>query len=524
MLYFSRAKTLLILGVCLLAAILCIPNAGRAPAAWMPWRTVRLGLDLQGGSYLLMQVDMNSVVKERLAGLTDAAREQLRKAGIFYKTVAAQPGGKSVLVALRDPTKTAAAITALKPLVETQGAMNVPDLDITSKPDGTITLALSPVALNDRAVAAVQQSIEIVRRRIDETGVVDPQVTREGADRIVVQLPGVGDPERIKTLLGKTAHMTFQLVDASVTSTAGTPPPGVEFLPTQDNPNQKVAVRTRVDVDGADLTDARAATDQQTGQWVVNFTFNAVGARRFADITRANVGRPFAIVLDGKVISSPVIREPITGGRGQISGSFNAQSASDLALLLRAGALPAPLTVIEENTIGPELGADAIRAGAISLAVGFVLVIAFMAFFYGLFGWFANLTLVVNLVVMLAILSLLQATLTLPGMAGILLTLGMAVDANILINERIREEQKLGRPPLAALEHGFSRAYRTIFDSNATTFLAHVMLFIFGSGPVKGFAVTITVGIATSLFTAWLLTRLLVSRWYIATRPRLLPV
>ncbi|MEO8713478.1 MAG: protein translocase subunit SecD [Acetobacteraceae bacterium] len=524
MLYFSRAKTLAILGVCLLAAILCIPNAARAPNAWMPWRTVRLGLDLQGGSYLLMQVDMNSVVKERLAGLTDAAREQLRKAGIFYKSVDAQPGGKSVLITLRDPTRTEAAAAALKPLVQRQGAMNVPDLDITTKPDGTITLALSPVALNDRALAAVQQSIEIVRRRIDETGVVDPQVSREGTDRIVVQLPGVGDPERIKTLLGKTAHMTFQLVDPSVTSTTGTPPPGVEFLPTQNDPKQKVAVRTRVDVDGADLTDARAATDQQTGQWVVNFTFNAVGARRFADITRANVGRPFAIVLDGKVISSPVIREPITAGRGQISGSFNAQSASDLALLLRAGALPAPLTVIEENTIGPELGADAIRAGAISLAVGFVLVIAFMAFFYGLFGWFANLTLVVNLIVMLAILSLLQATLTLPGMAGILLTLGMAVDANILINERIREEQKLGRPPLAALEHGFSRAYRTIFDSNATAFLAHVMLFIFGSGPVRGFAVTITVGIATSLFTAWLLTRLLVSRWYVAHRPRLLPV
>ncbi len=524
MLYFSRARTLAILGVCILAALLCIPNGARAPNPWLPWRTVRLGLDLQGGSYLLMQVDMNSVVKERLAGLTDAAREQLRKAGIFYKTVEAQPEPRRVVVQVRDPTQATAAIGALKPLVQTQGAMNIPDIDITGQPDGTITLQLSPVALTERATAAVQQSIEIVRRRIDETGVVDPQVSREGSDRIVVQLPGVGDPERIKALLGKTAHMTFQMADTSVTSTAGTPPPGVEFLPMQNDPRQRIAVRSRVDVDGGDLTDARAATDQQTGQWVVNFTFNAVGARRFADITRANVGRPFAIVLDGKVISAPVIREPITGGRGQISGNFNAQSASDLALLLRAGALPAPLTVIEENTIGPELGADAIRAGAISLGVGFLLVIAFMGFFYGLFGWFANLALVMNLVLMLAVLSLLQATLTLPGMAGILLTLGMAVDANILINERIREEQRLGRPPLAALEHGFSRAYRTIFDSNATAFIAHVMLFIFGSGPVRGFAVTITVGIATSLFTAWLLTRLLVSRWYVSHRPRLLPV
>ena len=374
-------------------------------------------------------------------------------------------------------------------------------------------------------MGAVQQSIEIVRRRIDETGVVDPQITQQGDIRIVVQLPGISDPNRIKELLGQTAHMTFQLVDETANPTSGAPPPpGVDYLPMQDNPNQKIAVRRRIDVDGGDLTDARAGTNGQTGEWVVNFTFNTVGARRFADITRANVNHRFAIVLDGKVISAPVIREAITGGKGQISGNFTASSATDLAVLLRAGALPAPLTVVEERSVGPELGADSIRAGAISLAVGFVLVIVFMAVFYGLFGWFANVCLVVNLMLMLGVMSLLQATLTLPGMAGILLTLGMAVDANILINERIREEQRLGRPPLSALEHGFTRAYNTIFDSNATAFLAHVMLFIFGSGPVRGFAVTITVGIATSLFTAWMLTRLLVSRWYISTRPQLLPV
>jgi protein-export membrane protein SecD len=283
-------------------------------------------------------------------------------------------------------------------------------------------------------------------------------------------------------------------------------------------------VRRRVDVDGGDLTDARAATNQQTGEWVVDFTFNSTGARRFADISRANVGHRFAIVLDDKVISAPVIREAITGGRGQISGHFTARSATDLAVLLRAGALPAPLTVVEERSVGPELGADSIRAGMISLAVGFVLVVAFMGVFYGLFGWFANLALVANLVLMLAILSLLEATLTLPGLAGILLTLGMAVDANILINERVREEQRLGRPPLSALEAGFKRAFGTIFDSNMAAFLAHVMLFFFGSGPVRGFAITITVGIATSLFTSWYLTRLLVSRWYVGVRPAALPV
>jgi protein-export membrane protein SecD len=525
MMYFSRLKTLLILGACFVGLLLCIPNLMSAPAPWLPWRTVHLGLDLRGGSYLLMEVDMKAVIKERLEGLLDNVRQALRPGHIFYQTLEAQPDQNRILLKLRDSSQTDAAVAALKPLAAAEGPMNQPDLEVASQPDGTITLTLSPVALNARARGAVQQSIEIVRRRIDETGVIDPQISQQGESRIVVQLPGISDPNRIKELLGKTAHMTFRLVDENAPPVPnGPPPPGDEYLPMQDNPNQKIAVRKRVDVDGGDLTDARAGTNPQTGEWVVNFTFNSVGARRFGDVTRANVNHRFAIVLDNKVISAPVIREPITGGRGQISGNFTAASANDLAVLLRAGALPAPLTVVEERSVGPELGADSIRAGAISLIAGFILVIAYMAFFYGLFGWFANVCLVVNLILMLAIMSLLQATLTLPGMAGILLTLGMAVDANILINERIREEQRNGRPPLAALEHGFHRAFNTIFDSNATTFIAHVMLFIFGSGPVRGFAITITVGIATSLFTAWMLTRLLVSHWYAATRPRLLPV
>lgn len=524
--YFSRLKTWLILGACLIGAILCLPNLFPAPAPWLPWRTVHLGLDLRGGSYLLLEVDMKAVIKERLDGLVDGVRQALRPGAIFYQTLEAQADQNRVLLKLRNATQLDAAMTALKPLVSNEGPTGVPDMSITSTPDGQILLTLEPVALKARAQAAVQQSIEIVRRRIDETGVVDPQITQQGDDRIVVQLPGIGDPERIKTLLGQTAHMTFRLVDETANANApgAVPPPGDEFLSMQDTPTQKIAVRKRVDVDGADLTNAQAGTNPQTGEWVVNFTFNSVGARRFADITRANVNRRFAIVLDDKVISAPVIREPITGGRGQISGSFTATTATDLSVLLRAGALPAPLTVVEQRSVGPELGADSIRAGAISLTVGFVLVIAFMGTFYGLFGWFANAALVVNLVLMLAVMSILQATLTLPGMAGILLTLGMAVDANILINERIREESRNGRPPLSALEAGFTRAYSTIFDSNATAFLAHVMLFVFGSGPVRGFAVTITVGIATSLFTAWMLTRLLVSKWYTAHRPQLLPV
>ncbi|HEY0418964.1 MAG TPA: protein translocase subunit SecD, partial [Acetobacteraceae bacterium] len=392
------------------------------------------------------------------------------------------------------------------------------------EPDGQISVTLSPGALKDRAAGAVQQSIEIVRRRVDETGVVEPIITRQGENRIVVQLPGIEDPNRIKQLLGKTARMTFRLTDETANTAAPVAPPGVDFLPLEGRAGQRIAVRRRVEVDGANLTDARAGQNGQTGQWVVNFTFDSVGTRRFAEVSRNNVGHPFAIVLDERVISAPVINEPITGGRGQISGSFDAKSATELAVLLRAGALPAPLTVVEERSVGPELGADAIRAGAIALAVGFVLVMAYMAIFYGLFGWFANIALLANLVIMLALLSLLQATLTLPGMAGILLTLGMAVDANILINERIREEVRNGRTPLNAMETGFRRAFATIVDSNATAILSHVMLFAFGSGPVRGFAVTITVGVITSMFTATMLARLFMVRWYAARRPAALPV
>lgn len=520
MMYFSRAKTLLVLGICLLGAIFCLPNLVSAPAAWMPWRQVHLGLDLRGGSYLLMQVDMPAVVKERLTGLADSARQSLLKANLGYVNLGPDAAHDRVTLRLRDPAQQQAVIQALTAMGTAGGA--VPDYAVAMD-GGLVTLTLSQQALRDRANAAVTQSIEIVRRRIDETGVADPQITRQGDDRIVVQLPGVQDPNRIKELLGKTAKMTFRLVDEAA-NPAALPPPGEQVLPMQSDPNQKLVIRDRVEVDGANLTDARAGQNPQTGEWVVNFTFDSLGSRRFADTTRANTGKRFAIVLDNQVVSAPVIREPILGGSGQISGSFTAASATDLSVLLRAGALPAPLAVVEERSVGPELGADSIRAGAISLIVGFVLVIAFMGSFYGLFGWYASIALVANLILMLAILSLLQATLTLPGMAGILLTLGMAVDANILVNERIREESRNGRTPLQAMENGFRRAYSTIIDSNVTALLAHVMLFVFGTGPVRGFAVTITVGIITTLFTATVLSRLMMVRWYASRRPSVLPV
>jgi len=526
MMYFSRLKTALILGACLLGVLFSVPNLMPAPSRWVPWRAIHLGLDLRGGSYLLLEVDMAAVIKERLDSLADGARQGLRRAGVPRFVVTPQAAQNRVMIRIEDQTKQDAALEAVKALAttSTSGITQRPDLDFESTP-GQILITLSAPALVDRATNAVQQSIEIVRRRIDETGVVDPIITRQGESRIVVQLPGIEDPNRIKELLGKTARMTFRLTDETANVASPVPPPGVDFLPLEGrNGGGKIAVRRRIEVDGANLTDARAGQNNQTGEWVVNFTFDSVGTRRFAEVSRNNVGHPFAIVLDDKVISAPNIREPITGGRGQISGSFDARSATDLAVLLRAGALPAPLTVVEERSVGPELGADAIRAGAIALAAGFVMVMIYMAVFYGLFGWMANAALLVNLVMMVAVLSLLEATLTLPGMAGMLLTLGMAVDANILINERIREEVLNGRTPLNAMETGFKRAFSTIIDSNATAFLSHVMLFVFGSGPVKGFAVTITVGIATSLFTATMFARLLMVRWYATNRPAALPV
>ena len=519
MMYFSKLKTALIFGACVLGMLLCLPNVIPAPANWIPWRQVHLGLDLRGGSYLLLEVDMAAVAKERLNNLADSVRTELRNK-VQFQPPRVQAAQNRVVIRLRDPAQTDEAAGLLRTAATAGGT--VAEYDVTSTP-GEVSLTLSEAGLRERATAAVLQSIEIIRRRIDETGVLDPQIARQGTDRIVVQLPGVDDPNRIKELIGKTAKMTFRLVDESANPN-GSAPPGDDMLPMEDQPNVKLAIRRRIEVDGANLTDARPGQDQQNGQWVVNFTFDSLGTRRFADVSTTNVGKRFAIVLDDKVISAPVIREPITGGRGQISGNFTAKSAQDLAVLLRAGALPAPLTVVEERSIGPELGADSIRAGAIALGVGLVLVMIYMAIFYGLFGWYANIALIFNLFLQIAVLSLIEATLTLPGMAGILLTLGVAVDANILINERIREEVRHGRTPLNALETGFRRAYGTIIDSNATNFLAHVMLFVFGSGPVRGFAVTITVGIATTLFTATIVARLLMVRWYVSTRPVLLPV
>ncbi|SHK15497.1 preprotein translocase subunit SecD [Roseomonas rosea] len=535
MLYFARWKVAAILGVIALGLLLCVPNL--LPRSAMPsWaaRQISLGLDLRGGSYLLLEVDMNAVVRERVESLADGARTRLRQANIGYLALAGDPNNRRLSLRVRDPAQAEAAANQLRELanpIPIRGSATggtEPDITVTTAPDGTVTATLSEAALVARAGGAVEQSIEIVRRRIDETGVAEAVIARQGSNRILVQLPGVEDPNRIKDLLGRTARMTFHLLDENANPAGtGAPPPGVQFLQGEARNGvqpERYAVRRRVEVDGANLSDARAGQDSRNGEWVVNFTFDSVGTRRFAEVTRQNVGRPFAIVLDDKVITAPVIREPIIGGSGQISGSFNARTANDVAVLLRAGALPAPLTVVEERTVGPELGADAIRAGMISLAVGTLFVFLYMGLAYGLFGWFANIALLVNIMLMMAALSLLQATLTLPGIAGIVLTLGTALDANILINERIREEVRAGRNPIQALEAGFTKASGTIMDSNLTNLIAMACLYAVGSGSVKGFAVTVAIGTIVQMWTATTLVRLIISWWYRARRPRELPV
>lgn len=527
MIHFPTWKIVLVFAVCLLGFGFAMPNLldskqAEALPSWIPHRQMSLGLDLQGGSHLLLEVDVNTVIRERLESLVESVRTELRKIRIPYEGLGIE--GHSVRVTIKDPAKVEEARGLLRKLEA--GAT------VEAAPGGRIAIALSEQAVKEWSLAAVQQSIEIIRRRIDETGVREPTIQRQGSDRILVQLPGVDDPERMKSLLGKTAKLTFHLLDSQTTvedALAGRVPPGSRLLPSTegggrgDRPQMHV-VQRRIMVSGENLVDAQPGFDQRTNEAVVTFRFDSVGAKRFGEVTSQNVNKPFAIVLDGKVISAPVIREPILGGTGQISGSFTVQSAQDLALLLRAGALPAPLIVLEERSVGPGLGADSIRAGKIASIIGLVLVVVFTVAIYGLFGFFADVALAINMVLLIAAMSFLQATLTLPGIAGIVLTFGMAVDANVLIYERIREEVRAGRSPISAIDAGFSRAMATIIDSNLTTLIAGVLLYIFGSGPVRGFAVTLSIGILTSMFSAVMVTRLIVVTWLRRTRPKLLPL
>lgn len=521
MLYIERWKKYLIIAIAVWGVLYAAPNVmGKQTVAWMqanlpsflPVQTVNLGLDLRGGSHLLLEVDLGAFLDEKMQTLLDQTRSELRKAKIGYAELGRIEDG--IKFKLTDPSSVAQAKEVLGEIDR--------DLDVSSG-DGFVEARLKETALEDKKRAAMEQSVEIVRRRIDETGTREPSIQRQGDDRILVQLPGVDNPEQIKRLLGQTAKLTFRLVEEEASADAmGRVPPGAERLDSTEEKGQRWVVQKRVMVSGDSLVDAQPSFQQ--GEPVVLFRFDSLGGKRFGEATRNNVGRLFAIILDNKVISAPVIREPITGGSGVISGHFTTQSANDLALLLRAGALPAPIKVLEERTVGPGLGADSIKAGAWASLAGLVLVMGFVVMTYGLFGIFANIALFFNMALIFAALSFLQATLTLPGIAGIVLTIGMAVDANVLIFERIREELRLGRTPLSSLEAGFNRALPSIMDANLTTLIAGFLLFNFGSGPIKGFAVTLMIGIITSIFSALMITHLIVVIWTQIKKPKEIPI
>ena len=489
---------------------LLAPHQVAALPDWLPKQQVTLGLDLRGGSHLVLEVDADALKAGRLGTLLDDTRSQLRAENIEPKSV--RLAGDAVVVTIVEASERSRALPVLRGLVAPVGATafagGTPDLDIRSE-GNTILIGLTEAGFRDRINAAIEQSLEIVRQRVDQAGVAEPTIQRVGADRILVQLPGLQDPTRLRQLLGSTAQMSFHMLARDV-GIQGQVPRGASLLPSVDG-TTRYPVEDRVAISGERLTDARAGFDQRTGEPMVSFRFDSAGARQFADITRANVGRPFAIVLDGKVLSAPVIREPITGGSGQISGSFSVEDTVVLSALLRAGALPAPLTVIEERSVGPDLGSDAIQMGIYTGLAGFALVVAFMIALYGAWGMIANLALAFNVALTFGALSLLGATLTLPGIAGIILGIGLAVDANILINERIREETRKGASAFKALDIGFRRAYSTIVDANVTTLIATALLFMFGSGPVRGFAVTMMLGIAISMFTAVAIVRIIMT-------------
>jgi SecD/SecF fusion protein len=532
---FSRIIVSLILIGGILAAL---PNAlpdnvrNRLPA-WWGNQTISLGLDLQGGSYLLLEVQLDEVQKDKIESLRADIRRALRKAHMGIDDL--KTSDDSVSVRIIEPARFAEARTILDGLnpVISGGVLSVGthEYDITEPGNGVIAMRMTDVYKKQAQEDVVNRSIEVVRRRIDELGTREPTIARQGDDRIVVQVPGLSDPKRLIDILKTTAKMTFQLVDETadpVQAQKGIVPIGSELLqmkPEKGTPQQPpVVVQKRVFVAGDRLTDARADFDQRTGGAVVTLRFDTVGAKEFGDVTKDNVGRRFAIVLDKQILSAPVIQEPILGGTGQISGNFTSQAANDLALLLRAGALPAPLKPIEQRTVGAELGADSVNAGRWSTLAGLGLVVLFMIGRYGLFGVFADIALTFNLILLIAILTMLGATLTLPGIAGIVLTLGMAVDANVLIYERIREEQRNGRGIYASIDQGFQRARATIFDANMTHLIASLILFQLGSGPVRGFAVTLGLGIITSFFTAVMVTRLIVIGWLNIRRPKTLTI
>jgi SecD/SecF fusion protein len=535
MLNFPRWKTLAIIFAVVLGIIFALPNAVDKQA-WSKLPLVHelqpmvLGLDLQGGSHVLLEVDRVDLQNQLAKQMIGDIRQTLREQKIAYSGLGRSSTGVSVRIT--NPADVDRAMPALRRLsqpIDTGlfgGGSFSNEFNI--RRDGNlVAFDLTRPGLEAKIGRAIQQSLEIIGKRINALGTTEPTIQRQGVDRILIQVPGLQDPERLKALLGQTAKLQFRLVCETQPQAEGERAPvECEEVPDRQDPKQVLWVQTssRATVEGEDLTDAQPTFDQRTNEPIVSFRFNQKGALRFGKLTQENVGRPFAIVLDNKVVSAPVINEPILGGTGQISGRFTTQEANDLAIVLRSGALPAKLTVVEERTVGPSLGSDSIRSGVFATVIGTIGVVIFMLVGYGFFGLIANIALFANLAMLVGLLSLLGATLTLPGIAGLLLTLGMAVDSNVLVFERIREEWRSGRSPVSAIETGFRAALATVVDANVTTFVAVAVLFGLGSGPVRGFAVTLGLGIITTVFTAFTLTRLIIAYWLWSYRPKAVPL
>ncbi len=526
MLALSRWKILLVLGSILFGLVFTLPNllpAGALPS-WAPNQRLNLGLDLQGGSYLLLEVDTAALEQERLNNLVEDVRTRLRAEQIGF-TELGMAGGV-VSARITDPAQVDQAYKLLNNQLGERLATGGRDVTVRTLPGQKVAASFVAAASNAAARDAVTRSIEIIRKRIDSLGAKEPFITQQGASRIVVEAPGESDPEKLKAVIGKTAKLTFQMVDTQASPediAAGRVPPDDELLASDDRMAPAYLVKRRAVVTGEMLTSASGGHDENN-QPDINFAFDGQGTRRFAETTAQNIGKPFAIVLDKHVISAPVIRSAITGGSGQITGNFTEESAHNLALLLKSGALPAPLNVVEQHTVGAELGADAVKAGQISILIGAGLIFAFILLAYGLFGGFAAIALAVNGLMIVGAMSLFHATLTLPGIAGLVLTLAVAVDANVLIYERMRDEARAGRPAMSAADAGFTRALTTIIDANVTTVVAAVIMFNLGAGPVKGFALTLLIGVLSSVFTAVLITQVLIGWWFRAVRPKTLPI
>lgn len=543
MLQIERWKRWLIILLCVTGFVFALPNgfysgverhndaiaAGEESSAWpsfLPSNLVNLGLDLRGGAHLLGEVALEEVYTTRMEGFWPEVRNALRGERATIGAIRQQDGAPGELrVRIGEVTGMDRALEVVRglsrPVTTLTGGL---EQDIVVRAEGNevvVTLSDAEKAATDQRTMA--QSLEIIRRRVDEAGTREPTIQRQGNDRILIQVPGIGSAQELKTLIGKPALLTFQTVVGETGNPDGRAGAGNEILPDATIEGRYFILERSPVVTGEELVDAQPSFDQN-GRPAVNFRFNATGGRKFGVYTAENIGQPFAIVLDGEVISAPVIQSAITGGSGIITGDFTVQESTELAILLRAGSLPASIEFIQERTVGPELGQDSIDAGKLATIVAFVAVLIFMALSYGLFGLFANAALIINVILIFALLSMIGATLTLPGIAGIVLTIGMAVDANVLVFERIREEAKTSKGPARAIELGYEKALSAIIDANITTFLTAVILYVMGAGPVRGFAITLGLGIMTSVFTAIFVTRLFIIIWFERRRPKKLEV